>query len=67
MDPDLGADRRPAEHPGGDVERQIDAAVAHGCPEVIVPIGAVQGVTAIGEIEHPGDIGHVVVYTIRTC
>src|SRR5215213_534351 len=56
-DRDGGALWRPTEHPLGDVHRQIDAAVAHRRPEVVVPIGTVQGVTLVGEIHH---VGHVI-------
>src|SRR5215213_6616067 len=35
--------------------------MAHRGTKIIVPIGAVQGVTTIGEIEHPRDIWHVVI------
>src|SRR5215211_8238314 len=44
--------RRPRVHPFRDVHWQVDAAVAHRHAEVLVPVGAVQGVAAIGEIHH---------------
>src|SRR5215204_5246521 len=44
--------RRPRVHPVGDVHRQIDAAVTHRRAKVVVPVGAMQRMAAVGEIHH---------------
>src|SRR5215204_5882963 len=52
--------RRPRVHPVGDVHRQIDAAVTHRRPEVVVPVGAMQRMAAVGEIHHDRHFRYVV-------
>src|SRR6476620_8437214 len=61
VDLDAGSDRRPAVEPLSEVHRQVDAAVTHDRAEIVVPVGAVQGMTVIGEILDPRHIRHVVV------
>ena len=38
----------------------VDAAVAHWVAKVVVPIGAVDGVAAVGEVHYPRHVGQVV-------
>ena len=50
----------PVEEPFGIFNRQVDAAVAHGGAEIVVPVGAVDGV-AVVEVLDPGYLWQVVV------
>src|SRR5665811_681810 len=61
MNPDPRAERGDAVQPLRERDRRVDAAVAHHLAEVVVPVGAVNGVAAIGEVHRPRHIGHVVV------
>lgn len=42
MNPDHCPKWRPAIQEGGDIERQIDATVAHSLAEIVVPVGTVK-------------------------
>src|SRR5680860_172300 len=61
VNPDPRAERGDAVQPLRERDRRVDAAVAHHLAEVVVPVGAVNGVAAIGEVHRPWHIGHVVV------
>ena len=54
------ADRREVVEPLGIGGGHIDAAVAHGRAEIIVPVSAVKGVAG-EEVAYPGHIGQIVV------
>src|SRR4051794_39375788 len=53
---DRGSHICPAVHPGSNVHRQIDAAMAHRRSEVIVPIGAMQRVPLIVKVHDVGNV-----------
>src|SRR5829696_8387352 len=48
--------RRPRVQELCDVQRKVNAPVAHRLAEVFVPVGAVDSVPEIIEIHHPGDV-----------
>jgi len=52
---------RPAEDPLGLLRQQVDAAVAARPAVVVVPVGAVKGDPAAGEVRGPAHAGQVVV------
>ena len=41
------ADSREVEQPLGVLGAQVDAAIAHGAPEIVMPVGAVQAIATI--------------------
>src|SRR5687768_9300774 len=57
--PYRSADARPAKQPPRVLGAQVDAAVAHGRAEVVVPVGAVQAIALI-EVHHIRHAGQVV-------
>ena len=56
--------KRPAEQPFGFLGAHVDTAVAHGRAEVLVPVGAVEGMSLGGEETGPGDAGQLVIIRI---
>ena len=56
-----GRGQRPAEEPLGLLDAHIDAAVAHRDAEVIVPVGAVEGMAFFGEETAPGYAGQDII------
>ena len=61
---DLMLWQRPAEQPSGFVGAHIDAASAHGHAEILVPVGAMKGMTLRGEEKRPGNAGELVIVCI---
>src|SRR5271157_6550772 len=52
---EAGRRQVPAEEPLGFLGAHVDAAMAHGGPEIVVPVGSMEGVALVGEEAVPGD------------
>ena len=51
----------PAEKPFGIRRAHVDTAMAHGSAKVIMPVGAMKGMTAIRKITRPGNTGQNII------
>src|SRR6266496_1589508 len=65
MHPQGSAQVRPTVEPLGYRGAQVDAAVAVRAPEVVVPVGAVQGLARVVEVLHPEYVLQIIVIARR--
>ena len=57
---------RPTEDPIGFLGTHVDAAAAHRNAEIIMPVGAMEGMSLAGEKGGPGHTGQLVSFDIRS-
>ena len=55
--PDLMWRKRPAKQPLGVFRAHVDTSVTHRHAKVLVPVGAMEGMTVFGEETGPGNAG----------
>ena len=57
--------KRPPKQPARLRGAHVDTTVAHAFAKIIVPVCAVEGMSKLGEIQHPRNAGEFVVVNIR--
>ncbi len=61
---DLMLGERPAKQPLGFLRAHVDTAMAHRRAEIVVSVGAMEGVTLGREEARPGDTGELVIFRV---